>query len=697
MAEIDGQQIETIEEAKASGTTDVELWLKKIKAAQDEEKEWRHEACEAVKVYEASEDCETSFNLFHSNVETLVPALYNTTPIPDVRRRFGDKDPVAKMGADIIERSVSYAIDQYPFDTVITSAVKASCTAGRGTARIRYTPQVLDESAGGVGYQKIESEPVAWDKWGRGPALYWEDVPFVYFEHDLSKEDLAGLVGDDEDANKRIAAYGTSESDEKKSDDKGILKTVRVYEIWDKASRQVIFITPRDTNFALKTVPDPLELPGFFPVPQPLQILTRVKSLVPICPYEVYEPLLEELDKVTKRITKLISQLRVRGIADAGIIPELELLRNCDDGEYIAAKDVTQFSTGGGLDKAIHHFPMQETIAALQQLYVQRDQIKATIYEVTGLSDILRGASDPNETATAQQIKQDWGSLRVKDMQSAVARFVRDIFRMKAAIISKHFEPQNISQMTSLPSQSQDPQQAQAEQQKFMAAIQLLKQDSQSYRIDIESDSTVRADLGKKQEQMNMFLQGTAQFSSAIAGLIQGAPQIAQPALPVMVEVFSQFARHFKLGKQAEDALESLGEQAMKASQQPPEEDPAKKQAEADMQAKQQEAQMAAQALQMKAAHEERMAQIKEQVAAMDLQIKQAELAIKQEELNLKRQTMQMDAQAKVMDIELRREGAQMDREDRMGQREHDAETNAIKVSAMKQQAAAKQRPEART
>lgn len=696
MADIDSQQIESISDAKAAGSTDVELWLKKIKAARDDEKEWRKDAEEAVKIYEAADGCETSFNLYHSNIETLVPALYNTTPIPDVRRRFGDKDPIAKMGADIIERGVSYSIDQYPFDAVMTSAVKAACAAGRGTARVRYSPQALEPAAGGVGYQKVESEPVAWDKWGRGPALYWEDVPFIWFEHDLSKDDLYSLVGEDEAAKKRIAAYGSSQSDENKSDDKSILKTVPVYEIWDKGTRSVIFITPRDTEHALKVVSDPLELPGFFPAPQPLQFITRVKSLVPICPYEIYEPLLQELDKVTKRITKLISQLKVRGIADAGITPELELLKNCDDGEYVAAKDVTQFSTGGGLEKAIHHFPMQETIAALQQLYVQRDQIKATIYEVTGLSDILRGASDPNETATAQQIKQDWGSLRIKDMQSAVARFARDIFRMKAAIIARHFEVQNISQMTSLPGQNADPQQAQIEQQKFMAAVQLLKQDSQSYRIDIESDSTVRADLGKKQEQMNLFLQGTAQFSTAIAGLIQGAPQIAQPALPVMVEVFSQFARHFKLGKQAEDALESLGEQALKASQQQPEEDPAKQQAQADMQAKQQEAQMNAQALQMKAQHEERMAQIKEQVAAMDLQIKQAELAIKQEELNLKRQAMHMDAQAKVMDLELKREGAQMDREDRFDKREHDAEASAIKISAMKQKAAAKQRPESR-
>lgn len=692
MAEQDGQQIDSVKDALASGLRPVEIWLKRIEAARKDEEDWRKRGEEAVKVYEAHKDSNTSFNLYHSNVETLVPALYNTTPIPDVRRRFGDKDPIAKMGADIIERAVSYACDQYPYDTVVTSAVRAAAVPGRGTARVRYTPSFNGEE---VGYQEVSCEPVGWDKWGRGPGFYWEDVPFIWFDHDLTKEQIAELIGDPETAETRIKSYGFDEKDDDCEGERGIVKTVKVHEIWDKATRKVIFITPKDKDEPLKVEDDPLDLPSFFPVPQPLQLLSRVKTLVPICPYDIYKPLLDELDKVTKRISKLVSQLRVRGLVDSKLMPDFELLRNCEDGEYVQAKDATQFATGGGgLEKAIAHWPLKEIVGALQQLYVQRDQIKQTIYEVTGLSDILRGSSNPNETATAQNIKQEWGSLRVKDMQSAVARFARDIFRLKAAVIIRHFTPQNIALMTSLPAQTGDPQKDQMEAQKFQAALQMLKQDVRSYRIDIESDSTVRADLGRKQEQMNLFLQGTAQFSSAIAGFVQGAPQVAQPALPVMVEVFSQFARHFKLGKQAEDALESLQEKAQEAAQAPPQENPEAVKAKADMEANQQKVQLEAQSLQQKAAHEERMAQIKEQSAAMDLQIKQAELQLKQAELSLKQQAMEMDMQAKTMDIQMQREGAELDRQDRFDQRQHEQEANSIKLDGMKKQAAMKAKPQ---
>jgi hypothetical protein len=99
-------------------------------------------------------------------------------------------------------------------------------------------------------------------------------------------------------------------------------------------------------------------------------------------------------------------------------------------------------------------------------------------------------------------------------------------------------------------------------------AIQLLQDNlNRRFRIDIETDSTVRADMSRSQEQMNLFMQGTAQF---VQGMTQAA-QIAPQMLPAMIEVYLAFARRFKLGKQAEDAIESLsqmGEQLAQMAQQ---------------------------------------------------------------------------------------------------------------------------------
>ncbi|MCQ4187755.1 hypothetical protein FK515_29740, partial [Klebsiella pneumoniae] len=104
-----------------------------------------------------------------------------------------------------------------------------------------------------------------------------------------------------------------------------------------------------------------------------------------------------------------------------------------------------------------------------------RDQCKQTIYEITGISDIVRGASDAGETATAQQIKSRFASIRLQKMQAEVARFAADLIRIKAEIMCELYQPQtllmyadaqNIPEVQKL----QDPMQ----QQEFLsAALQL--------------------------------------------------------------------------------------------------------------------------------------------------------------------------------------------------------------------------------
>ncbi len=94
------------------------------------------------------------------------------------------------------------------------------------------------------------------------------------------------------------------------------------------------------------------------------------------------------------------------------------------------------FADGSKLADHIMWYPIDVISAALEKLYLARDQIKNVIYETTGISDILRGLTDPNETLGAQQIKTQWGSLRVQRKQAEVARFARDLFRLKAEIFA---------------------------------------------------------------------------------------------------------------------------------------------------------------------------------------------------------------------------------------------------------------------
>jgi hypothetical protein len=99
----------------------------------------------------------------------------------------------------------------------------------------------------------------------------------------------------------------------------------------------------------------------------------------------------------------------------------------------------------------------------------------------------------------------------------------------------------------------------------------LLRRDAvRGFRIDIESDSTVRADLSRNQANMSAFMQAAAAYWQTIGPLLAKFPSATEGAL----ELFGAFARNFKIGKQAEDALDRLADEARKNSEQPPQPQP---------------------------------------------------------------------------------------------------------------------------
>jgi len=649
--------------ADSSGSERVSMWLAAIAAASKEEKEWREEADTVIAIYRADDDQakNTHFNILHSNVETILPAIYNSTPTPDIRRRFNDPGEASKQVADTLERALSYAVDSYDFDGMMRATLWDSSVPGRGVARVRYVPymtpgspdpsmaeegeapeQPADETAEHsqmmepaeptetVAYEEVSCEYVPHRHFRRGPGFTWDDTPWIAFEHFLTRAQLRGLAEDKADAISLDCSVSTDGKDDADLPKSEIMGRARVWEIWDKDTRSVIFVAPSYPNDILREEPDPLELTGFWPVPRPIVPLLTPGNQVPMCPYRAYKSLAEELNEVTARITKLTRQLRVRGVY-ASSAQDIEAILNADDGELVPAQGLEQF-IDGGIDKAISWWPVEPAVKALSQLYEQRERVKQTIYEVTGLSDIVRGATKSGETATAQQIKSQWGSLRIQRLQAEVARFARDLFRMKAEIIATKFSPQTLAMMTGV--------QLSPEAEKLMRS-DLLR----SYKIDIETDSTIRADLSRNQENMTNFVMGTANYVQAIAPAIQGGilpPQLA-------IEIYTAFARNFKLGKQVEDALDRAGENAREAERQPKQEqpDPEMQKAQAEMQMKSQ-----AQQAEMQMAGE----RVK-QDGSIEMQRMQMEFALKREqmaaEMALKREEMTANLDLRAREIEL--------------------------------------------
>lgn len=592
--------LETREDAGKGEAALVSLWLDAISLADREEKSWRERGEEIIRLYRDDGDKDAAvdrarrrkFNILYSNVETMAPAIYNSPPVPDVRRRFRDDDPVGRVAARVLERGLSYSIDRYDFDSRLEAVVRDTLLPGRGVARIRYEPIIGED--GGLLSESVSCETVDWRRFRRGPARFWQDVPWVAFEHFLTREELlrlspklGGKVNLDCSVADRKRDDGSPEPE--------MFKRARVWEIWDKERREVLFIATGYREAPIFKADDPLGLSGFFPVPKPLYGTETPGNLVPVAPYNAYQGLAEDLEEISRRIAALVRALRWRGAyLDPNVGDFLSRFEDAEDGAILPVENPTA-AQNGGLDKAFWFQPIEQLVATLTQLYAAREQTKQAIYEITGISDIVRGASMASETATAQQIKAQWGSLRVQKLQRDVQRFARDLLRMMAEIIAEKFQPATIFAMAAmqLPTQADVAMAAQQGQPApnggvtQEVVIQFLRDQAlRDYRVDIETDSTIRADLTGEQQNVSQFVQGFGAFIQSVGPAVQAGFMPMDKAAALL----KSFAQVFKLGRDAEEAIEALGDQ--QAPQQP---DPnAAAQAEAQARQVEQQAQMQA-------------------------------------------------------------------------------------------------------
>jgi hypothetical protein len=586
------------------------------------------------------------------------------------------------VAAQVLERSLSYSFDAYDFGGNMRSAVFDSVLAGRGVLRVRYEPsfeeteeeqqeeaeeyaeEAAQPAAPRIVFQKVCVEHVNWQDFIIGPGRKWEEVPWIGFEHRLTRDELEDRFGD-LGATMPLDII-TDDARARNSDPRDVpdvFKRGTVYEIWDKEEREVLFVAPSLPSKILKRVDDPLGLQDFWPMPRPIYDVVDSGSLVPVVPYSLYKDQAEELDHVTRRIDKLVEQCRYRGLRAADIA-EFESLARAKDGEFIAVENAMQFADRG-LDKAIWHAPLETLVSVIVQLMQHREALKATIYEITGLSDIVRGASVASETATAQQIKAQFGSIRIQDRQAEVQRMARDAVRLMAELIGEKFDLETLGLMTGV-DLPQAQQKMVAQQAAMMAqqagqpvpteieqiltvpswddVLQVLRSDAmRGYRVDIETDSTVQADVARLKTNAAEFVQGFGGFIQAVGPAVQAG---AMP-MDVVADLLTAFARNFKLGRQAEDALERMGKIAAQPAPQQDQGAAAEAQAEQqrlamEMQAKQAETQAKAQLDQEKLALEAQRLTMEAQIKEREIAIREAELALKAQVENARLQDAQM-------------------------------------------------------
>lgn len=618
---------------------DIELYERTYKS-------WEARGRKIVKRYRDERNemqgSDARYNILWSNVQTVLPAVFSRLPKPEVSRRYKDKDPVGRVAALLLERALSYEVEQYTdYASAVGNSVEDRLLPGRGVAWVRYEPvtksvdlpkgeQVSEDvdapqSVEHIDYECTPVDYVAWTDFGHNVARTWEEVSIVWRRVPLSRAECVARFGKEIGGQIKLDQKSDFEDDVLSTPEGETLKKATIYEIWDKKEGIAVWLSKSHPE-ALDVVDDPLGLDCFFPCPKPLYATTTTDSLVPVADYAQYQDQAREIDTICERIDGLVKAVKVVGVYDASQTGVQRMLQEGVNNTLIPVDNWMMFAEKGGIKGVVEFMPLDMVVVALNALYLAREQVKQTIYEITGISDIIRGATDPNETLGAQQLKGQFASKRLKKLQDNVAQFATELLKIKAQIICKHYQPESIAAISGASQLSQQ------DQQLVPQALELLRDDVMSdFRIEISSDSLIEVD--EQQEKQNRM-----EFIEAVSTFIEKAALAPPQFAPMLGEVLLYGVRAFKAGKTIEGTIEDAVEQAKEQAAQPKEPQPDPEIVKAQMQMQLEEKRLAG--------DQERAQQ--QMMMDQDMEMKKAEL---QQQTELKKAALQSKTQVRTSAI----------------------------------------------
>jgi hypothetical protein len=553
---------------------DVKFYLRQLELADKEEKKWRERSKKIIKIYKDGGDEDVRFNILWSNTQTQFPAMYSARPKPDVRRRWKGENPVGREIAKAVERAIEFSMDAYDFDRMAEKLTLDYLLPGRQVARAKYHPVIIDseleeiipqgvEAPDGAELQddgtfvyrrpfkekvheEVRNYHVPWDKYRQSPAECWDDVWWVaYGDNFLTEKEIKEQFGNHDVP----LLFSDSDKEDNKTGENGV-KRAQVWELWDREEKRVVAVVKGYDKF-LMNEPDPLRLRKFFPQPEPAMMIESPNSIIPIPEYAMYQDQARDLNEISARISNLTKAMKLVGFYPGEEQEKVKEALQSKENTLIPVDNWAAFAEKGGVKGMIDYLPIKEVADVWQRLIVQREGLTQSIFELIGISDIQRGATDPRETKGAQQLKANFGGRRLLPKQQRTQRFHRDLMRINAEIIAEHFSAKTIAGMSG------------TEVTDDMTAI--MRNDAlRSFTIDIETDSTVAPD-----DELEK--QGVAEFLNAMSNFLAQAMPIAQ-ASPAAVEPLGKMllwmSRKFKIARDVEEEIEQFVESFKNAPQQ---------------------------------------------------------------------------------------------------------------------------------
>lgn len=385
---------------------------------------------------------DSKLDLFWSSYEILKPAVYARPPIPAVAPMFKDGGLTKKTTAELLERASASVFARTGIDDVMQEVRDDLLFAGRGVMWLRY------ETEGGK--QKVCVEHLDRTDFLHEPARKWKEVGWVAGGFWMTRDEIKARFKLDDD---RLEEIKFLKRRDKEADDarNALTPKAKVWEVWHKANNKVYWVTD-GLDTLLESGAPHLKLEDFFPCPRPAFGTLRRRSLVPVPDWERYALHFNKISTLTGRIYLLLDRVQMKGLiaagGDVGDAVE-QLMASDDDSILIPVPGAAMMATGGAAN-IVSWLPLAELATAIQGLIGARTQLIDDFYQLSGISDIMRGATQAEETLGAQQLKSQYGSVRVRCKIDELQRIAAGAVKIAAEIIAEKFSKETLLEMAQM-------------------------------------------------------------------------------------------------------------------------------------------------------------------------------------------------------------------------------------------------------
>lgn len=593
--------------------------------------------------------------VFWANMEVIKPTIYSRAPVPVVSGRHKDRRPLIRQTSELLERALISQQQMEKLHRTLKHVRDDLVMYSRGVIWLRkYEDPVTKRTR--VKYDHLNRHDFRhqvcrkWDENEWVARRAWLTRPQIKQRFDAAYQKLHGKTldtstiafttqpNDQYENEDRNSTSARNESETSQGNEETVEQKASVWEIWHKTQNAVVWVT-EGLDLVLDIGEPHLDLEGFFPCPEPAYSTLKPDTLYPIPHLTYYRGQVDEINLLTERIMSLSEALKVKFFYSAGIDGDVtdaieNALKNTDQNAIAVPVPSTAALGGSGLANAIVWLPVEVVAATLRNLIELRDQMQLDVYEITGISDIMRGSTDPSETLGAQQLKGQFGSVRVKERQEEMVRIARDATNIAGEIMAEHFSMEELlllSQYDQAPPQeqiqqqvaqiqgqkgqmeaalqraAQDPNTQQMAEQNPEQAQQIMQQAQQQiagfdeqlqelsevvtqeqifellqnerirpFVLDIETDSTIQPDEQRDKANVSEFLGALAQILAQLSPMVDNIPESA----PFAAEVLMFAVKPFRVGRPLMGAIEQFAENIEEKAKNPNPEQQAAIQAE---------------------------------------------------------------------------------------------------------------------